>query len=95
MFFNPPNYTSYEVIIIIIIHVTSRCSTSNYSYCLTPDEKESSVYEYVPGIAKMWECAWASTFLPLAYLKILVNIWKAVTRLLLQREREWANIVGN
>lgn len=49
MFFNPPNYTSYEVIIIIIIHVTSRCSTSNYSYCLTPDERESSVYEYVPG----------------------------------------------
>ena len=30
MFFNPPNYTSYEVIMIIIINVTSRCSPSNF-----------------------------------------------------------------
>lgn len=31
MFFNPPNYTSYEVIIIIIINVTSRCSPSSFT----------------------------------------------------------------
>lgn len=49
MFFNPPNYTSYEVIIIIIINVTSRCSPGNYSNCVTYDERESNIEEYVPG----------------------------------------------
>lgn len=45
MFLNPPNYPFYEVIIIIIviINVTSRCPPSNYSYCLTFDERESYV----------------------------------------------------
>lgn len=49
MFFNPPNYTSYEVIISIIINVISRCSLSHYSYHLTSDQRESYIHEYVPG----------------------------------------------